>query len=411
MSKIKLAKTLAYLSGAPRVSLHPQAAASGPRAHILGVMRGFQENGWEVQSFIAGSHVPRGWVVGENSERALRANPMNRLAADFTRQALGWYNGWRVGRLLNGMDWCYERYGVFQALGSTFQRSGIPWIVETNGLFYVESSQDRKSVALKKFARWWERRVYAQCDVIVCLSHKLVNLIAEDLEIDRSKMIVAPVAADVERFDPDKVALPVRVFPQPTIGFVGTFCSWQALDLLIEAVADLRLEGVDFRLVLVGDGALRSTWQNLVAQLGMSESVHFTGRVPFDQVPSYIMGFDLAYSGQVALQAGSMYGSPSKIYEYMAMARPVIASDSFEDAGKLVRDGELGFLFSSGNKESLKQALRRAYQRREDWSEMGTAARQEILKSHSWKSRVAEMIAQIEDILRRKYGTAYPVGH
>lgn len=403
-------KTLAYLSGAPRVSLNPQAAASGPRAHILGVMRGFQENGWEVQSFIAGSHVPRGWVVGENSERALRANPMNRLVADFIRLALGWYNRSKVGRLFTGVDWCYERYGVFQALGASLQKKGIPWIVETNALTHIEASKDRKSVALKKFARWWEQWVYAQCDVLVCMSHKLVNLIEEDLGIDQGKMIVVPVAADVERFDPAEVGFSMRVFPQPTIGFVGTFFPYQALDLLIEAAADLRLEGVEFRLVLVGDGAFKPAWQDLVNRLGMSDFVNFTGRVPYDEVPSYMKGFDLAYSGQIALQAGSMYGSPSKIYEYMAMAKPVIASDSFEDAGKLVRDGETGFLFASGNKESLKQALRRAYQRREEWSEMGIAAREEILRSHSWKSRVAEMIPQIEDILRRKYGTAFPVG-
>lgn len=402
-------KTLAYLSGAPRVSLLPQAAASGPRAHILGVMRGFQENGWEVRSFIAGDHVPRSWVVGESSERALRTQRINRLAADLIRLALGWYNRQKVGRLFASVDWCYERYGVFQALGAGLQKRGIPWIVESNGLTYVEASEDRSSINLKDLARWWERQVYSQCDVVVCLSHKLIDLIAEDLGIERSKMIVVPVAADVERFDPTMVASPVRVFSQPTIGFVGTFISWQALDLLVEAVADLRSEGVDFRLVLVGDGALKPAWQNLVTQLGMGELVCFTGRVPFHEVPSYIKGFDLAYSGQVALQAGSMYGSPSKIYEYMAMEKPVIASDSFEDAGKLVRDGETGFLFASGNKESLKQALRRAYQQREQWSMMGISARQEILRSHSWKNRVEQMIPQIENILRRKYGTPYPV--
>lgn len=400
-------KRLVYLSGAPRVSTRPDAATSGPRAHILGVMQGFEDNGWKVESFIAGDYVPEGWVVGEESERTLRSSTIKRIVADLIRLWLGFYNQQRVMRRFSAVDWIYERYGVFQALGKGFHKKGIPWIVECNGLMYIESVQDRSSVALQSLAKVWEKMVYQHCDVLICISQTLVDLVEDKLGIDRQKMLVVPVAVDTRKFNPQVLPADHSV-PSPTIGFVGTFVAWQAVDLLIEAIAELRLEGIEYSLVMVGDGALRSGWTTLAERLEISDRVYFVGRVPFSEVPSYIQEFDLCFSGQKALGAGVMYGSPSKIYEYMAMAKPVIASDSFEDADFLIRDGETGFLFESGNKESLKNTLRKAYQVRENWQKIGRRARELVVSHHSWQARIKDMIPKIEEMLRRKYGTAYP---
>jgi len=400
-------RKLIYLSGAPRVSTRPDAATSGPRAHILGVMQGFEENGWKVESFLAGNYVPEKWVIGEESERALRSSPIRRVGADLVRLWLGFYNQRRVIRRFFEVDWAYERYGVFQALGRGLQRKGVPWIIESNGLMYIESVTDRSSVALQSLAEVWEKKVYQQCDVLVCISKALVDLVAEKLEVDRQKTIVVPVAVDTQRFNPQTVQAK-HTWRSPAIGFVGTFVGWQAVDTLIEAVAELLEEGIEYSVVLVGDGAFRSTWEELAGKLGVLGRVSFTGRVPFSEVPSYIQGFDLTFSGQKPLGAGVMYGSPSKIYEYMAMAKPVIASDSFEDSGTLIRDGETGFVFEAGSKESLKSALRRAFQMREGWQKMGIKAREVVIAHHSWQARIKEMIPQIEEVLRRKYGSAYP---
>ncbi|WP_143288156.1 glycosyltransferase, partial [Calothrix rhizosoleniae] len=114
-----------------------------------------------------------------------------------------------------------------------------------------------------------------------------------------------------------------------------------------------------------------------------------------------IAGFDIGYSGQIQPQIGKMYLSPMKLYEYMAMAKPVIAS-AFEDAQRLVCVGKTGFLFQPGNKEELKLALVEAYRHRAKLPEMGIAARQEIENNHSWQVRVEKLIAGTEQILANK---------
>ncbi len=135
--------TLGYLSGAPRVSTRPEAMLSGPRSHVLGVMRALENLGWNVKPFIVGDRVPLQWVAGKHTGRQLHPGWIRRLAADLLRLVMGIGNGWRARRELGEVDWVYERIGAFQALGWWFRRRGIPWILETNAILHVEAAQDR----------------------------------------------------------------------------------------------------------------------------------------------------------------------------------------------------------------------------------------------------------------------------
>ena len=86
---------VAYLSGAPRVSTQPDAEAAGPRAHVLGVIGGFEAAGWKVDRFIVGDQMPRSWS-SRGSERRLSGNPVRTLVADLVRLVLNLLNTRRV---------------------------------------------------------------------------------------------------------------------------------------------------------------------------------------------------------------------------------------------------------------------------------------------------------------------------
>jgi glycosyltransferase involved in cell wall biosynthesis len=96
---------------------------------------------------------------------------------------------------------------------------------------------------------------------------------------------------------------------------------------------------------------------------------------------------------------GGMYHSPLKIYEYMAMGKPIVAS-AFADARTAIRDGETGFLFEGGDKGDLKRALARAYSSRGELAEMGHEARRDAVDLHSWAARVRDLIPKVEQRIR-----------
>lgn len=400
-------RTLGYLCGSPRVSTRPEAGASGPRTHVLGVINAFQNLGWEVRSYIVGDKMPRAWVEGLESERTLLKSKLTRFVADWARITLGLMQGWNAMRVVGCVDWVYERCGSFQFLGYWFQRHKMPWILETNEVFYFSNlGSIRRTSVLLPLLRIWERWVYRKCDVLVCISQALADLIREYADVHASKIVVLPNGVDVRRLDPSQ-ARPVRFFSDPTIGFVGHLYAWQRLDLILEAVARLRKEGIPYSIVVVGSGPMRETWEKLAVSLGISQWVRFTGYVPWEKIPDYIAGFDLGYAGAMSPAVTSMYLSPLKLYEYAAMGRPIVAAN-YADAQRLIEEGIFGYAFTPGDREHLYRVLRRAFEEREHWSEAEARNRSIVIEKHSWEVRIRELIKAAEQILEEKYGTPYP---
>lgn len=392
-----LAHRLGYLSAAPRASTRPDAEAGGPRSHMLGVMGAFEALQWQVKPFIVGDRVPRSWV-SSGSERAVTGGFFRTLISDLVRLNMGIINARRAWRELGQqVDWVYERRAALQALGWIFKRHGIPWILETNSPLFYESKADRKNVVLTRLEKWLEIKAYQECDILICITEALKEIIVCEANIPPEKVIVLPNGVNTSVFNPEPHQQR-RIFDNFTIGFVGNLYAWQGLEELLEALHDLLKDGLDLSLVVVGDGQMRTKWESKAQKLGLSNNVKFVGQVPWNEVPSYIAGFDVGYSGHVKLQIGKMYHSPLKIYEYMAMGKPVLAS-AFEDAQRVLREGETGFLFQAGDMQDLKSALVRAYKSQAVLKEMGRQAREEILLNHSWIARVQTLIPIVDQIL------------
>lgn len=400
----KNGKTLGYLSAAPRVSTRPDAEAGGPRSHVLGVIRAFEALGWRVEPFVVGDRMPAR-VTGRGSEKALSSGPLRTLMADAVRLGMGALNARRARCELEGrVDWVYERFAILQSLGRVFRRGGTPWILETNGFFSDEARTERKSLVLTGLARKLEVSAYRRCDVLVCVSNALKEIVVQKAGVHPGKVLVVPNGVDAALFDPARHE-PRRLFEGFTVGFVGALLAWQGLDRLLEAAAGLRNRGLPIHITIVGDGPVREELEELARNLGIGAAVRFVGRVPQDEVPPYIAGFDVGFSGQHPSRIGAMYHSPLKLYEYLSMGRPVVAS-AFEDARALVRGDEAGFLFDPEDPGDLERALEKAYLARSSFAGASTRIRSEVVRRHSWEARVREMIPQVWEILEARPGGA-----
>ena len=344
--------------------------------------------------------MPTRWVAG--SRIRSRAGAMQRLAADLLRIGLSQWHGRNAYRELGGnLGWVYERYGVFQSLGLVFQRLGIPWILETNTPFSLENEREisRRSVCFKSAAQAHEKRAYQRCDALVVQTAALKDIVVDFARIEAGKVFVVPNAVELLRFSD---LAPIRKFSAPTIGFVGALRRWQALDQLIRALRDLSREEIAYHLVVIGEGEKKREWQDLSQTLGMADRVLFTGSVPAGRIPDWIAGFDIGFCGQAGTVAGCpMYFSPLKLYEYMAAAKPVLAS-AHGDALRLVIPETTGYLFGPDSSSELASALRRAWHERGSWPAMGIRARQVIEAGHTWDIRISDVIARLQDFLQTK---------
>jgi glycosyltransferase involved in cell wall biosynthesis len=384
---------LAYLSGAPRVTTDGAAHAGGPRAHVLGVIGGFERAGWSVERYIAGDEPWAQRLGASGREAAGRGSAWRAAAADGVRVASAVYNRVAARRLGTDFALAYERFGSFQSIGRRFQRAGVPWVLETSGPFFHEARVERGTLAFTAAARRTELAAYDDCDLLVCVSEALRDwLVGHGVRGDH--VHVMPNAVDTERFDP--AAVPASERPaELVIGFVGTVLAWQGLDTVVRAVAAARRRGVDVVAEVVGDGPAADDLRKLAADEGVADAVRFEGQVPADEVPARIAAFDLGLSAHVPLLDGAMYHSPLKLYEYLAMGVPLLAADHPE-ARRLVEASGAGYLFPAGDAEGLAAVLARAAREAGELRGRREAIRRFAVAEHSWDRRVAELLVEVE---------------
>lgn len=168
----------------------------------------------------------------------------------------------------------------------------------------------------------------------------------------------------VDNFAP-LVERPVKLAPvgRPVIGALGRLHEQKGFDILLQAVAVLRDEGIDFALRIAGDGPARGELEALTATLDLTDRVTFCGWV--SPATPYLAGLDLFVMSSRYEPFGLV------VIEAMAAGLPVVAS-AIEGPVEILRDGHFGLMFPNEDVTALASALKSALG---NWEGMLTLAR------------------------------------
>lgn len=170
------------------------------------------------------------------------------------------------------------------------------------------------------------------------------------------------------------------VIPVPAVRrlvCVGRLCEQKGQLLLIEATRRLVARGVDFELVLAGDGEMRCAIDRLLRHYNLQDRVRTTGWISGLRVQEEIL------SARALVLPSFAEGLPVVIMEAMALRRLVI-STFVGGIPELVRTGEHGWLVPAGDLEALMHAIQACLDTPDDvLNRMGEAAHQRVLARHS----------------------------
>ncbi len=217
----------------------------------------------------------------------------------------------------------------------------------------------RQSLVLQ-FLSLLEQRMYQAADQIVTVGEGYRATLLERGVTDK-KMTVIPNGADLDRFKiPDTVTtepLPPRRRSVFHCLYVGTIGMASRLDLVIEAAKRCQ-EGTDsrFHFMVVGDGADRSRLEALARKWDLG-NVTFTGLIPKREIPHYLQLADVCL---VHLREDPLFATvlPSKMFEAMAMAKPIILGLR-GSASKILQEAKAGIPISPESTDELLKALNR----------------------------------------------------
>ncbi|MDR7119299.1 glycosyltransferase [Rheinheimera soli] len=287
------------------------------------------------------------------------------------------------------------------------RRLGLPFIYEVRGLWEVTQAStqpewmdsDRYHL-MKKL----ESDVASEADLVVTLTEELADELVRR-GAQRERIQVVPNAVDAERFtpctaNPDIIKQLDLKAGIPVIGYAGSAVAYEGLELLLEALAELKKAAVDFYFVLVGDGKVIDTVKAKAAQLKIEDVCRFPGRVPFDQVPQYLACMDIMPIPRLSSDVTEMV-SPLKPLEAMAMGKAVVLSD-VSPHKVFAGNNERARLFVKNNLASLTQTLKELIDHPEERIRLGKVARAWIEQQRTWNHVTNQYGQYIDQLLAQR---------
>lgn len=377
----------------------PLVAAGGSLAHLAGVLNELQRQCGPID-LVAGAAIPlldedirlhrvtpevRAWTSAELH----RLHFNERLAQAAARLAGG------PGRLI------YQRYSLDNWTGAALaRRDNRPFVLEFNGpeLWMAESW----GVPLRhaRLAARIEQANLEAADLVSVVSEPLRRHVVER-GIPEERVLLNPNGVDPDRFRPDLDGGAARtrlgVGGALVIGFIGTFGPWHGVETLAEAFAALLRRRPELRarvrLLLIGDGLRRPAAQTILAAGGALGETVFAGLVPQVEGPAYLAACDILAVPTAPNPDGSdFFGSPTKLFEAMAMGKPIVAT-AVGQVAEVITEGVDGLLTPPADPEAMSAALERLVDDEALRRSLAAAARQAAVERHSWRGHVARLLS------------------
>lgn len=384
--------------------------AGGSVGHVAGVINGLVELGHEVRfvspeepkylaSAVRAEKVPLFLHYALPSE----AN-MFRLQESAVQTALALARDFRptlIYQRLSLGDW--SGVAVAQALR-------LPLIVEYNGseLWVAKNWGGNVRYAAEMEAA--EDAMLHCADLVFTISEPLQEELLKR-GLGSSRVAWYPNCVDPNLYTPALIPAPARTAARQRVGaegdeyvimFVGTFGLWHGAEVFARAAVQLCMDEAwsrqaKVRFAFVGDGKTRAQCEEIIrSEPGAAARTVFTGLVPQHEAPAYLAAADAFVASHVPNADGSkFFGSPTKLFEYMAMERPIVAS-SLDQIAEVLEDGRTAVLVRPGDAGALASGLRRVTDDREMGKLLGTAARKEALEKFTWTRHVREILSALE---------------
>ncbi len=298
----------------------------------------------------------------------------------------------------------YQRYSINNFVGIQIaQHYQVPFILEYNGSeVWVNRNWGGSSLKYEALAEQIEMLNLKACNLVVVISQPLKNeLIAKGIDTD--KILVNPNGVDPNKYSPEVDGNPIRekyqLQQKTVLGFIGTFGKWHGADILIEAFGKLLRAYPDFKntlhLLMVGDGQTMPLVKEALFKWGISDYCTLTGTVPQELGPSHLAACDILVSPHVPNADGSaFFGSPTKLFEYMAMGKGIVASD-LDQIGEVLKHNHSAWMVKPGDADSLMLGIKALIDYPLIRAQLGKVAREDAVSRHTWKEHTRKIIDKL----------------
>lgn len=393
--------------------------AGGSVSHTIGVIQGLLDHDHEV--FAASS------IVIEQ----ILSCPIKRFKPLQMPKKIEWLR-WKINcffssfiffrqcydffKEIGEVDYIYQRYSILNFTGVLLHYTKkIPFILEYNGSeLWLDRYWSKKKIIsfrwLIKFVEWLN--IHCADKIIVVskpLQYELINR-----GICSKRIVVNPNGVNTAVYDPARLVEDRNDFRQQlgitdnfVFGFIGTFGKWHGIEMLVAMIPMILKQKQQSRFLLIGDGPLLDYLKDNLSSCIEEKKVICTGIIPQHEAKKYLAACDAFLSPTQPNPDGTpFFGSPTKLFEYLSMAKPVIASEldqvaeiispSFKiddlKSNKVVTD-QVGIIVSPTHvRDFIHAACWLVDLNCKQQTSMGFNARVKAVKEHDWKMHVERIM-------------------
>jgi glycosyltransferase involved in cell wall biosynthesis len=274
---------------------------------------------------------------------------------------------------------------------------GVPWVFDFQGSLTSEMMDHkflRPDSLSHRLLHRLEGGIARWSKALIANSHHAAELLVNQFGCDRQKIHIVPDCVDSDRFRPGAIdgekllALRARLgilSGCKVVVYLGLLAEYQGLDLLLQAAVHLLRAHSNVHFLIMGFPNVEH-YQKMAGRLGLHEHVTFTGRILYEEAPSYLALGDVAVAPKISATEGS-----GKLLNYMAMGLPVVAFDTPVSREYL---GEQGVYVPVGDTVAMAGALEALLNDPRRGTALGQQLRDRAIHDYVW-SEAGEKILQV----------------
>ncbi|RXT06401.1 glycosyltransferase [Ammoniphilus sp. CFH 90114] len=281
-----------------------------------------------------------------------------------------------------------KRTAVIQAFFGPSAIRILPYKRKTS--IPLVSSFHGKDVSARLRERGYKRKlrsVFRHSSRVLVVSREMKRKLIR-LQCPKRKIRVIKTGIDLKKF-PFKLRRPPR---KNNITFlsIGRLVPKKGMDILVQAFARVHRKYPKTRLIIVGDGSMRSKLRRMIRKRGLKSCVTLKGKLSHKEVRKELKKAHVFVLASRTARNGDKEGIPNSLVEAMASGLPAI-STNHSGIPELIKDGKTGFLAKQGSIRSLTKQMIRMIKQKKKWRKLTRSARAFIEKEHNIKKQVRKL--------------------
>ena len=251
-------------------------------------------------------------------------------------------------------------------------------------------------------SRWYaftkmQTRVAKRLRRVITVSRNSYDDICRDHMVSPEKLFIVPVGVDPDLFVP---IAGIERNPNQIISTASSDVAMKGQRYLLEALAKLRADRPELRLVMVGRLKEGSAAQRTIAELGLEDAVEFVSGITDQRLVEL-------YNESACAVVPSLYeGFSLPAIEAMSTGCPLVATTGGAIPEVAGPDGETCYMTVPGDSESLAAGIRRALDDLPGAQRIGAAGRERVINRWSWRHTAERTVDHYRALLEESSGSA-----